>query len=89
MAEARHHVTNHELLQHAAQAHGERVFSEVAIKVSRGLDDDYRMSFLQLLKLYQIQVVEKNMDWFLSKGFLVGGAPEKLEEIAWTVILCQ
>ena len=47
MAEVQHH-SNDEVLQHAAQAHGECVFSEVAIKVSRGLDDDSRISFLQL-----------------------------------------
>lgn len=59
-----------DLIQHAAKAYGERIIAEQFNEVIKSADCSLQDVLQQLWSLYAVDVVEKNLGWFLTSGLL-------------------
>ena len=59
-----------DLIQNAAKAYGERLIGEQFSEVVNSSDESLRPILLQLRKLYSVDVIERNLGWFLTSGVL-------------------
>lgn len=71
-----------DLVQHAARAYGERLVSEVCTDVRKKSDASLNDILEKLHKLYLVNIIEKNLGWFLSKRMIPTWAAKKVPEVA-------
>jgi len=71
-----------DLVQHAARAYGERLVSETCSDVRLKSDSSLHDILEKLHKLYLVNIVEKNLGWFVSQRLIPTWAAKKVPEIA-------
>ena len=71
-----------DLVQHAAQAYGERLVSEICTTTQKTADISLQEILTKLHKLYLITIIERNLGWFVSQRLIPVWASSKVSEVA-------
>ena len=71
-----------DLVQHAARAYGERVVSERCTASRQAGDASLHDILEKLHKLYLVTVVERNLGWFVSNGFMTPEVGKEVPQVS-------
>lgn len=71
-----------DLIQHAARAYGERLVSEVCNSTRKQADSSLHDILEKLHHLYLINIIERNLGWFVSQHLIPVRATKEVNKIA-------